>query len=46
MSLVFRKLKYCLIRQYNNINVYEFLQNHKKEYEGFNDYIVDIYNYI
>lgn len=42
MSLVFRKLKYCLIRQYNNINVYEFLQNHKKEYEEFNDYIVDM----
>ena len=42
MSLVFRKLKYCLIRQYNNIDVYEFQNNHNKNYEEYNDYIVDM----
>ena len=37
-----RPLRYCLIRQYNNIDTYEFETNKIKKYQSRNDYIVDI----
>ena len=37
-----RPLRYCLIRQYNNIDTYEFETNKIKKYQSKNDYIVDI----
>ena len=39
-----RPLRYCLIRQYNNIDTYKFKTNKIKEYQSKNDYIVDIKN--
>lgn len=42
MSLNYRKLRYCIIRQYYNIDVYEYTKNKLKDYDNYNDYAVDM----